>query len=509
MNRSVLTSISFTIAVLIAPQSSWGDFQTLIEQLPEDANTLVLFDMEAILASPLAVKYNWSQNQHSDFAKGIMIVSPNTKHLAMASQMDLEVMRPHWSATMMELSEEPSMLNVTERYGGNVDEINGQKAAVLPNNMYVIKFGKYYAGSMYPADRQKAARWVEEAFAMSGRKPLAPYLAEAQSYLKNTPILMAIDMQHVLSPKFIRSKLDGMKSLQGKKVDLDQLATTLSSVRGATLGLEIGEGIGGGLKVDFGSDITIMNDFAKPLLLECLANHGAMIDEFNDWKVTVTANEVLLKGSLGVSGVHRIFSLLDTPPSLSPQPSESTAAGGKPTQAQMAQATKQYYKSIELLLNDLTGEDKQHQMTTPGLVALWYERYAAKIDALPILHVDPEMVSFATQVTGALRQSQTALRTAGVRTATQITSMQGAEVYNYQYAAGAAVGEFGGFAAGGAYRYQDDPRASLRQDGQQIAQITAQETAKGYSTANNLMQEITVSMADMRKKMTEKYQVEF
>ncbi len=511
MNRSICIPLVFVLIVLIQPQSSRAQFETVVRHLPEDANTLMLFNMEAILATPLAVQEKWSENEGSEFSSGLLIVPPQTLHLAMATQMDIELMQPHWHVSVMELSEEPSMLTVTERYGGNVDEIGGQEAAVLPNNMYVIKFGKFIAGTMYPADRQKTTRWVDDVFALTGRKPLAPYLAEAENYAKQTPILLAIDLQHVLSPKFIRSKLDAMKSLQGQKVNLDQLATALASVRGATLGIEITDHVFGGLKVDFDSDITIMKDFAKPLLLECLGNHGAMIQEFNDWKVEVTAKEVLLKGALGGSGTQRILSLLDAPPSMRAreQPTSTTTTGdAKSSESLTARSTQQYFKTIEMLLSDLRGEDKQHQLTTPGLVAMWYAKYAAKIDALPILHVDPELVSFATQVSGALRQSQDVMRSAGVRTASRMANMQGAQVYDYQYAAGATE-RYGFYGGGYAYRYQSNPWASLRADGQQIAQINEQETSRGYASANKLMQEITVSMANMRKKMTEKYGVEF
>ncbi len=436
MNRSICIPLVFTLIVLIQPQWSRGQFHNLVEHLPEDANTLMLFNMEAILATPMAVQGKWKERDESDFSSGLLIVPPQTLHLVMASQMDVELMQPHWNASVMDLSEEPSMMTVTERYGGNVDEIGGQEAAVLPNNTYVIKFGKFIAGTMYPADRQKTTRWVDNVFALKGRKPLAPYLAETENYAKNTPILLAIDLEHVLSPKFIRSKLGTMKSLQGQKVNLDQLAAALASVRGATLGIEITDHVFGGLKVDFDSDITLMKDFAKPLLLECLGNHGAMIQEFNDWNVKVTAHEILLKGPLGSSGTQRIFSLLDAPPSLRAR-QQPTSGDAKSSESLIAQSTLQYFKTIEMLLSDLTGEDKQHQLTTPGLVAMWYAKYAAKIDALPVLHVDPELVSLATQVSGALRQSQNAMRSAGVQTASRMANMQGAQVYDYQYAAGA------------------------------------------------------------------------
>jgi len=504
MFRKLSVLVIFTALALCQPYSTRAQFDILVQHLPEDANTLVLFDMEAILATPMATHGKWREGEQNDFSAGLLMVPPQTLQLAMASQMDIELMQGHWHASAMKLSEEPSMMTVTERYGGNVDEISRQSAAVLPNNTYVIKFGKFIVGSMYPADRQKAARWVDDVFSMSARKPLPTYLAEAVGYAdhQKTPIIMAIDLENLLAPQLIRHRLDSMKSLKDHNVDLDKLATALSSVRGATLGLNVTDRISGGLKIDFANDISLMKDFAKPLLLECLSNHGTMIQEFNNWDIQVSTKEILLKGSLGPSGTQRIFSLLHTPPNM--QVVETTSDSGsnqKSNPQRVAKASQQYFHSIGLLLNDLTSEDQRHQLTTPGLIAQWYARYAAKIDALPILHVDPDLVTFAAKVSGTLRQSQSAMRGVGAKTVAQISDTAQPQVYDYA----AATGPYGGYG----YRYAYNPRASMRADGEQMMKIAENQKLAGYSTAGNLMQQITTAMANMRRTMTEKYNIEF
>ena len=140
-------------------------------------------------------------------------------------------------------------------------------------------------------------------------------------------------------------------------------------------------------------------------------------------------------------------------------------------------------------------------MTTPGLIAIWYARYAAKIDALPILHVDPASVSFAAQVSRTLRQSQDAMRSVGAKTMVQMNNTAQAQVYDYA----TATGPYGGYG----YRYSYNPRASLRAQENQNNAIREDQTIAGYSTAGNLMQQVTTAMADMRRTMTEKYNVEF
>ncbi len=517
MNRVFLLPTLSALLVLAQANSATAQFETLVRHLPEDANTVVLFNVEQVMESALAQKENWRGNYEKMYNSGLIMVPPQTNRFVMASQMDVELMQPHWHSTVMELLYEPSMIEVTERYGGNVDEIDGQDAAVLPNNTYVIKFGKSIAGTMYPADRQKATRWVEHAFSSDNRKPLGEYLTEAEGYANknSTPIVMAMDLEHVLSPKLIRHRLDTAESLKGKQVDLDQVAKLLSSVRGVTLGLNITDHVFGGLKVDFDEDVSALKDFAKPLLLEVLSNHGAMIQEFHDWQAVVSGNEILLRGPLYSSGFQRICTVLDTPADLrgAGQSGPKSAGDNESQQSLVGRASLQYFKMLEQLLADIQTKKDTTQTSTPGLEALWYKRYAAKIDAMPTLNIDPEMIQFGVKLAASLRNAQQAMQGIGVSEGQQFANMQGAQVYDYQDAAvaGAGVGPLGGVRAGGAYeyRYAYNPWASAREDGQEMAQIDMSTKIKGYGAANQIMENVTVAMGNMKRYMTEKYKIQF
>jgi hypothetical protein len=501
--------------VLSLASSASAQFQTLVRHVPEDVNTLALFNVEAMMASPLAQKEQWSEGYQKMYNSGLIMVPPKANQVVIASQMDVELMEPHWHAMVMNVSYEPSMIEVTSRYGGNVDKVDGQEAAVLPNDTYVIKFGKYIVGSMFPADRQKATRWVEHAFSSDNRQPLGEYLTEAEGFAnKNgTPIILAVDLEHVLSPLRIRHGLDSAEFLKGKTVDLDQVAKVLSSVRGLTLGVTITDRVVGGLKIDFDDDVSSIKEYAKPLVLAVLSNHGAMIQEFNDWNVLVNGKEILLRGALNKSGLQRICTLLDAPADLRPAAPSSSGGDAQSNESLVAQTTLQYFKMLEQMLGDIQHDKETTQTSTAGLEAMWYKRYAAKIDALPVLNVDPAMIQFGTQLSASLRNAQGAMQGVGVSRASQFANMQGAQDYDTQEASvsGAGVGPYGGWAAGSAYAYRSvyNPWASLRSDGQEIAQIDMSAKIKGYGQANQVMENVTVAMANMRKQMTEKYQIEF
>ena len=73
------------------------------------------------------------------------------------------------------------------------------------------------------------------------------------------------------------------------------------------------------------------------------------------------------------------------------------------------------------------------------------------------------------------------------------------------------VGPYGGVAARGgyAYRYAYNPWASLRADGAEVGAIQMNARIQGYASANQTMEGAEAAMADIGKKMTEKYQIQF
>ncbi len=439
MSRRHIGAVLFLVSLFtFAADTGRAGFSDLVRHLPDGANTLVLFNVEEILASPLGVKEGWAAKQQQAFAANWIVVPPGTRRFAMSARLELTSMHPLWQAGVAELQFEPSMAKAAALHGGGVDEIDQRAVAALPPDIYVVQFGKQLAGYLRPANRQDAGRWLEEVYSDSSRAPLSPYLAEGVAYADKlgTPIIVAVDMKHIFPASFIRTRLESLQCLKGQNVDRDQLAAALASVRGMMLGVTATDQVYGKIKVDFDQDVPLTPELAKPLLLEALANHGAMIEEFYQWKCEVSGKEITLGGYLERSGRQRIFSLLDAPPEL------HSAAAATPPQSQdtdkqyAALASQQYFKSVTSLLNDLTGKRKSDEFVTWGQVGLWFEKYAGKIDQLPILHVDPELVDWGANVSAQLRQAETAMKGIGAQTGYRLATTPDVQAYSVRTAVG-------------------------------------------------------------------------
>ena len=380
-------------------------------RVPDGANTIFVIDVDQIMRSPFATNQDWSTRKEAMYQAGFLMLLPGTSQMLAATKMDFETMRPEWEVFLMNLNREPDMSQLASRYSGSLDRIGRNSVVVLPGESYYAQLGPRMVGFGEPANRQDVARWIRrsEAGTLTG---LSPYLQMAKQFAQqNAHLIMSVDLEDVLPVEEVKARLSTFESLEGKGIDLDKAAQALASIRGVTLGLTVTDRRNGALRVDFNEDISVIRDVAKPLLLEALGNNGMMINEFRDWTVQVNAKDVRLTGTLEDGGTRRLLSFLDTPPSLhqiEDQPSQDQTP-----ESLVRLASKEHFRSISSLLGDLR-DDKQNR-TTMGQISVYFRNYARKIDRLPILNVDPELVGFGRWVSTSLREGQIAVTEAAGR----------------------------------------------------------------------------------------------
>jgi hypothetical protein len=203
---------------------------------------------------------------------------------------------------------------------------------------------------------------------------------------------------------------------------------------------------------------------AKPLLLEILGNLGASIDDLAEWQFESEPQRFTFRGQLSAAGRKRVFSLIDQPTSMLIASEKSAAAAESQTQSQKAAASQQYFKSINSLLDDV--REKSKNAKTFGENALWFDNWARKIDRLPLVNVDPELLAFGRDTATALRQMAAALRGIGIYSAARTAQIYGSGSYT------PAAGEYGngGFSE---WRETNAERSAVR----------AEEKAKGALSA--------------------------
>jgi hypothetical protein len=511
-------SIALFVAVLAAQSAVRADFPDLAKRLPSDINSIVLVDMDKILASPAAEKNDWKNKIENAFNEGVTILPPAAKRAILASKLDLEFMSPIWQVEVLESRIPLDVTAVAKKIGGTIDRIGPLAAVRLPSDAYLVHFEKDVFGVMLPGNRQAVVRWLREVIDRTTPK-LPAYLMEAQdvSVDVGTPVIMAIDLDGALSEGEIRERMKDNWKDAGLEGKADPLAVSkvLASIRGATLGITLRDRPFGKIKIDFAEDAKALANIAKPLFLHVLEHRGATIEEFEDWKYEVKGKQVTLEGHFTSSGLRRIFSMFDRPASMMPvadkKPETPEEVTPENKERQMAAATKAYYNQVQQLLKDLKGRKSGGGTYTTGSIAQWCTNYARKINNLPLLNVDPEMLDYGNKTSQTLLQVAAALNGGNVqggieaRSSAPVTNTYTAtNVYGYGYRGG----WFGGGIAPLGYTNSATVIDPLQTTAQR-ENIKANARATSSKQARELFSGIDTGTAEIRQKMVQKYQIEF
>ncbi len=459
-------------------------FESLMQKVPEGANVLVAFNVEQILNSGFARAHNSQQKLAEAFAQRAILIPPDATQFVMAAQFDLEHFKQVWGAAVMGLKNPIDFNRIALATHRTVELLAGMQA-IGSSKLFALNLGDKQLGLLTPSNRQHAARWAQQL--KRSDRPLSPYLAKTGSYsdTAGTDIILAIDLTDVLPPQFVADRLRKNDVLKGRNVDIDKLAGILSRVQGVRLGIKIGEKCNAMLVVDLQDDPAMMADFAKPLLLSILGNTGVLLEEMADWKPAVDKNSISLQGYLSDDGLRRIMGIVELPadsismvdPAASAPPPSNSKAEPSASETLQQDASRKYFHSIQQRLDSLRLQ--KNDAKTLGQMALWIDNAARGIDRMSIVNVDSDLLDYGATIATELRQIVASLQGVGIQ-----SGAQQAQIY------------------GDSYYYDTDVQGARRA-------VKAQERAEGATSALDLSRLIANQSAAMRRKMVERYKVDF
>ena len=463
-------------------------FTDMLSRIPGNANALVMINADKIRNSPFARReVQPSVNRH-------MVLPSEVDRVVLAAKLDTGSLTPVWEVAVVSTTNEPSLSKIARTRGGKPESLGQTRSVWLPTNSYLVTLGPRLLGIQFPADRQHAAKWAEGARNRQGMT-LSKYLQGASKYPEavGTEIILALDLQYVVGASAVRENLNNSKVLAGKQVDLDRLSELLASIQGVTLGIRVVDRVVGKLRIDFGQDAGIMADFAKPLILEKLADLGATIDDFETWTGDVKGNTVYLGGTLSVDGLRRVLSVVDPPPTPVEESEPRQQVRSPSDLDRKANPSQHHFNSVQTLLDDVRKSSKTGSFST-GQFGLWYDRYAKKIDQLPILDVDGDLLDYGADMANTLRGLSGEYRGVGTQAARYSNNSPGGLRYGYTY---------GRYGYGNRYAVTRATGPSASSVAKRVGRANAAQTR---STEFQLMDEET---AKMRRLMTERYGIEF
>jgi len=513
---------SAAIVLAIAAPAA-AQFRELANRVPHSANAMVLLNVEKILQSPKAVAEDWKDKVDKAFEAGLSRIPPKTLRYVVASQIDFESMQPRWEAAVADFSVAPTLDMIADAREGTHDKIGNVPAVVLPADAFILQLAEKTLGALAPANRQEATRWIRQLSDPKASR-LSQYLQKGASYSDNagTEVIMVLDLDGVFPPEQVLKYLKTKKALDPFAGDRVDLAKLIAEMEGIRVGVRIGEKLSGRITLDFDNDASKAEPFAKAILLEALADAGMRIEDLDAWTQEVKGTTISLSGEITGPGLRKLLSIVESPASAevaekaeAEKPAAAQPASPGDQAARQAQATLRYFKSVNKFLADLKND--MRDLKTMGQAAVWCDKYARKIEKLPMLEVDPEMLDYGNFVATSLRGGALNTRNTNIQAGAQSYQTQGTVGWGgdpYYYGGyGYGRGVYGGGWYGGPVANRAATRTAagieMRSELAQKRTIRNQAQANIAGDLQSIKAELVQVTNGIRRKMTDRYKIEF
>src|SRR5947209_8348522 len=181
------------LALLLVPATGLAadPFQEILKDIPDNANALLLIDVQAIHQSPLGVKENWGKDHEQNYLSGATSIPPSVNRMAVAAQFNPTALESAWKIGLFELRDNITLEQLARTQNGSLDQVAGQQVVLSPRNAYCFIPAPRTVGLQRPANRQEMARWVR--FTKQNKQVvISPYLQQAATAVtKDSPLTLA------------------------------------------------------------------------------------------------------------------------------------------------------------------------------------------------------------------------------------------------------------------------------------------------------------------------------
>ncbi len=487
-------SVCLVLTVVATPVKAQVD--ELAAKLPSNANVVVGIDVKSLSNAPLAIKEGWMNDLEEAFVKRAVFLPPEANTVLIASEIRAEEnFRQLWEAAVMSISEPISMRSYARAEGGYLDEIEGTEVVWSPSNAYLVRMEEQTLGVYYPAARQIVGRWLE-ATVTSSADQLTPFLKNALKDVgTQQQFVIAIDLKNMATPHRLEAGLQNVEALKKAGLTVPAAMKLIGSLQGAVVEVSVGEKATASTRLQFGESVNLTDEAARDLLLEALNNLGLTLPDLANHEFSVDGYALMAEGELSNEGLRRLFSVVEIPTTKFSQVNVAQEEQ-ESSEDKIASASQAYFQSVLTLLDDLR-TDRNKTSTQGGMDAVWMDRYARKIDRLPILNVDDELLDWGTKTAETLRIMSSARKNAGLSAGAQKstlrTSAYSGNYYDYNYSYNNSG--YGGSSA-------DETSKNKAQIDRQIQSQATSKRVEGWQLIDD-------ATADIRRTMTQRYNVEF
>ncbi|MES2793903.1 MAG: hypothetical protein V4719_30095 [Planctomycetota bacterium] len=470
-----------------------GPYEGQIRLAPESTNLIVLVDVQALHNTPLAKSEQWMQRIKDAYLAGHALVPPTADRVVMLAEVDaLDNLRPFWDLSVIDLYKAPDVLGFARNEQTSIEHLDGHRLIQTHTGALVleVKTQRILASSL--ATRQMFSRCLKG----SGEDTpirLSPYLKKAADELPDeAQVVIGLDLANVFTRQIAQDAL-------GKDASY-RTVECVTSLKGLTCAVLVDKVRKVTIRLDFDQKVDELGSDPRKTLQPILKILGFSDEQLEIIRPTAhhESHAVIIKGELlpdRLLDLFRKFEATGTSQDYNTPPAPPENADPKQL---MIAASQKYLASIQSLLDELKGTMRR------DTIAEMSEKYAHKIDSMPMLNVDPDLLTFSANVSGSLRYQAQVKREAGLRTGVRASiPTYTARTFNTE-SYGRAYNGYGSpyYGSYGSY-------TSYRRDIPDTLGIAVQEQAPATQLRISEWRQIDDGMVAIRRKLTERYMANF
>jgi hypothetical protein len=223
------------------------------------------------------------------------------------------------------------------------------------------------------------------------------------------------------------------------------------------------------------------------------------IEDLDNWAAKVEGKSIVLSGPISERGVRMMLSPLLHPSAPGTIINEQADSSGSLKPESAASASQRYFNSVNTMLNDL----RQQKVKTYKQQSYWYYQFAEKIDELPMLNVDQDLLKFGSSVSTTLRGLCNLSTNVDV-------AQQGIKMNMGETLVGVPpIGGYYGNGYGWGYGWGSPGYTTSVNNYGLGSNMIAKSAGYANAIVAQTWQNIEQATSQIRQQMTQKYQVEF
>lgn len=398
------------------------------------------------------------------------------REVRLAGEFELKSLNMLWQVGSVSLKQSLDATRLAKMLNGYVETIGSRQIVWSPRQSYLVPMANNQMGLVRPADRKLASRWLRN----EKTSDVSTYLRNRATQSTNfVALLLAIDLEDSWSPIAIEQRIATFESI--KSLDTAAAAKTLSTIQGVRVMVSKKNLDDCIISMDFSTNPSSLLPVAKDFFVEVLSRNQSSIPEASTWKPSLEQNTISLRGTISPGTIDDLLGLFAFhSQATDSHPAASASSPTQGTESDAASICKIYFDKVSGVVKRV----RDYSASNTGDRAQLNGRMANRIDAIPTLNVDQELVNYGAAVAKGLRGNMVALQTANISYGTDAVVNSGVNAYADVY--------------GGVYYDVNRPY-----------QYQAMGQGVGNTAYREIIAKIDQMEADMRRNLTEKYQVQF